>query len=73
MESANNEMRAWVGAERQEKADKETESKLKGVKWTTVSIKVPVCSKCGSPMRHELDIAARALWKWVCTNCRHTI
>lgn len=73
MESANNEMRAWVEAERQEKADKETKSKLRGVKWVTTSVKVPVCPKCGSLMEHELNISARALWKWICTNCKHTI
>lgn len=68
-----NEAGSWIRAERLEKSRKTTKKKLKSVKWTTVSIKVPICPKCNNPMQHELDSAARELWKWVCSKCGTTI
>jgi transposase-like protein len=67
------EARSWVEAERQDKFDKVTKKKLENIKWVKVSMKVPVCPECGTPMDHELDTYARESWKWVCSNCRHTI
>jgi len=68
-----NEAASWVAAENRAKSSEETKRKLKGIKWTTRSYKVPVCPKCGTPMDHELDIAARASWKWTCRKCIYTI
>lgn len=68
-----NEARSWRYAEQAESSNKATKKKLKKVKWTTVSIKVPICPKCSTPMMHELDPNARQLWKWLCEKCRHTI
>jgi len=68
-----NENAAWIEAEMNEDSNKETKRKLKNVKWTTVSIKVPMCPKCRSAMEHELDPHARTLWKWKCPQCTYTI
>jgi ribosomal protein S27AE len=68
-----NEAASWVHAERLERSRKKTKEKLKNVKWTTISIKVPICPKCNNSMRQELDSSARELWKWVCSKCGNTI
>lgn len=67
------ECRSWRIAEEKERSNKDTKRKLKNVKWTTVSIKVPVCPKCKTAMKHELDTEMRELWKWYCPKCRFTI
>lgn len=67
------EARSWREAEEHDESNKSTEKKLKNVEWTTVLIEVPICPKCKTPMDHELDAYARESWKWICSNCRHTI
>lgn len=69
----SNETVSWLRADRLEESKKQTKRKLKGIKWITITIKVPICPKCNNPMQHELDSDARLLWKWVCPKCRHLI
>ena len=69
----SNEAASWVQAERNDRSNRETKKRLKGIKWTTITIKVPVCPKCNNPMQHELDPSSRLLWKWVCSKCRYSI
>ena len=68
-----NEAASWVHAEEMGASQRKTIKKLKKVRWTTVSIKVPICPKCNNPMEHELDPSARELWKWICPKCRNAI
>ena len=68
-----NESMSWIQAERREASDKETKRKLKEVKWTTITIKVPLCPKCNTPMQHELDVDCRTLWKWICRKCNNVL
>lgn len=68
-----NEAASWLRAERLEESRKQTRRKLKNIKWTTMTIKVPLCPECNNPMQHELDAANRMLWKWICPKCRNTI
>lgn len=68
-----NESASWLQAERRDASNKKTKRKLKGVKWTTITIKVPLCPKCNAPMQHELDVDCRALWKWFCRKCNNKL